>query len=307
MIKIDVMCCMCVYVPCMCVCHVCVYAMMYVCICAMICHVCAVCVLWSAMYVLYVCYDLPCMCCMCAMICHVCVYAMYVCHPIAVSVPKPQETVKSAQKVKRRQKSKIPWKHENQWNPWKQAVYYRPLYTTFHFANDRPSGGPILRFRCTTPHETVIFDPPKSTHSPFFGFGAPFRVQEHFFGKKRLPKGIIVHKKWPFFHFRKAPEHDFRGFSWFSWFSWFSCTFSGFEGYSCQTVIFVYFSLFFGFWIQILDLLGLPPTWYLLASISRRKLATHIPWTLSHHGCYVASSNELDDAKTIQIFASWLT
>ena len=125
----------------------------YVPICALcakmcVCHVCAVCVLWSAMYVLYVCYDLPCLC--------VC---QYVCQPIAVSVPKPQETVKSAQIVKRRQKSKIPWKVENPWKPPKQGVYYRPLYTTFHFANDRPSGGPILGFRCTTPHETVIFDP----------------------------------------------------------------------------------------------------------------------------------------------------
>ncbi len=64
---------------------------------------CAVCLL----YVLYVCYDLPRMCCMCAMICQdvCCMCAMicqdlcvcqYVCHPIAVSVPKPQESRKSA-------------------------------------------------------------------------------------------------------------------------------------------------------------------------------------------------------------------
>jgi len=53
--------------------------------------------------------------------------------------------------------------------------------------------------------------------------------------------------------------------------------------------------------VQILDLLGLTPTWYLLASISRRELATHQPWTLSRHGCYVALSNALDNAKTVQI------
>lgn len=51
-------------------------------------------------------------------------------------------------------------------------------------------------------------------------------------------------------------------------------------------------------------ILGLPPTWYLLASISRREFATHIPWTLGHHGCYVALSDESDNAKTVQILAS---
>ena len=40
-----------------------------------------------------------------------------------------------------------------------QTVYYRPLYRTFHFSNDRPSGGPILGFACMTPHETVFFCP----------------------------------------------------------------------------------------------------------------------------------------------------
>ena len=35
----------------------------------------------------------------------------------------------------------------------------------------------------------------------------------------------------------------------------------------------------------------LSETCHLLASISRRKLATHLPWTLSRHGCYVASSD----------------
>ena len=252
-----------------------------------------------------------CMFCMCA-VCAVCV--LYVCCMCAVCVPKPQETSKSAQIVKRRQNTKNTWKHENQWKPPKQTVYYRPLYTTFHFANDRPSGGPILGFRCTTPHETVFFYPTFCTHSGKSGFGAPFRVQERFFGKKRLPKGIIVHKNAHFFHFRKPPEVDFHVFFVFSTISCVLRTFHVFWRVFMPNRVFRVFADFFvfsrhdfGFWIQILDLLGLPPTWYLLASISRRKLATHIPWTLSHHGCYVASSNELDDAKTIQIFASWLT
>jgi len=43
---------------------------------------------------------------------------------------------------------------------------------------------------------------------------------------------------------------------------------------------------------QILDLLGPTPTWYLLASISRRKLATHT-LDASRHGCYVAFHIEI--------------
>jgi len=31
-------------------------------------------------------------------------------------------------------------------------------------------------------------------------------------------------------------------------------------------------------------LLWPPPTWHLLASISRREFATHLPWSLSRHG-----------------------
>ena len=46
-------------------------------------------------------------------------------------------------------------------------------------------------------------------------------------------------------------------------------------------------------WISDSGSVGHPPTWYLLASISRRELATHIPWTLSRHGCYVAFYSEL--------------
>lgn len=38
-----------------------------------------------------------------------------------------------------------------------QGAIYRPLITAKHFANDRPNRGPIFRFRCTTPHETIIF------------------------------------------------------------------------------------------------------------------------------------------------------
>ena len=37
------------------------------------------------------------------------------------------------------------------------GVLYRPLITAKHFPNDRPNRGPIFRFRCTNPHETVIF------------------------------------------------------------------------------------------------------------------------------------------------------
>ena len=42
------------------------------------------------------------------------------------------------------------------------------------------------------------------------------------------------------------------------------------------------------------------PTWYLLASISRREFATILPWTLSRHGCYVALSDESDNAIAVQ-------
>ncbi len=150
---------------------------------------------------------------------------------------------------------------------------------------------------------------------PFFCtfrvFGAPFRHQERFSGFPFMSRMVYRFPKCAlfctFFHFLHTKILDFSLFLHFSWFCVFYVQSTCFEGYACQTVFFVFFCLFFGFWIQILDLLGLPPTWYLLASISRRKLATHIPWTLSHHGCYVASSNELDDAKTVQIFASWLT
>ena len=34
---------------------------------------------------------------------------------------------------------------------------YRPLITAKHFPNDRPNRGPIFRFLCMNPHETVIF------------------------------------------------------------------------------------------------------------------------------------------------------
>jgi hypothetical protein len=160
-IKSDVMC---VYV---CVCHVCVYAM-YVCMYVLyVCYVCA--------YVLYVC----CMCAMCVHMCAVCVLCvcicvLYVCYVCAMYVCMPCMCVIQSlcvcQKCSDREKVlrkwiyaktvKSTWKPWKPWNPWKPlktGVYYRPLYTTFHFANDRPSGGPILGFRCTTPHETVFF------------------------------------------------------------------------------------------------------------------------------------------------------
>ncbi len=294
-------------------CHVCVYAM-YVCMPWCMC----VYVLWSAKYVLYVCYDLPCMCCMCAMICHVCAVcvlwsAMYVCMPCMCAIQslclcqnlrKPAKVLrkwKYAKSRKYRENTKISEILENRPFIIDHFIRHFTLQMTGQVGDRFCDFGVRLPTKQSFLTLQNRLTPEKSDK-----FGC-FEAQRTLSHKKRLPKGIIVHKKWPFFHFRKAPEHGFHGFSWFSWFSWFSCTFSGFEGYSCQTVIFMYFSLYFGFWIQILDLLGLPPTWYLLASISRRKLATHIPWTLSHHGCYVASSNELDDAKTIQIFASWLT
>ena len=55
-------------------------------------------------------------------------------------------------------------------------------------------------------------------------------------------------------------------------------------------------------WTRTKTSIGHPPTWYLLASISRRKLATHIPWTLSRHGCYVAFFIKIKNAKTVQTF-----
>jgi hypothetical protein len=128
------------------------------------------------------------------------------------------------------------------------------------------------------------------------------------FRKKKAPEqNNCAQKKGLFLLFanpRTRKSCVFKVFSGFSGFMHFIRVLKGIHAKPCFSCIFHFFMTFFGFWIQILDLLGLPPTWYLLASISRRKLATHIPWTLSHHGCYVASSNELDDAKTIQIFAS---
>ena len=152
---------------------------------------------------LYVCYDLPCMC-----VCHVCVPSnRCVCAKTSGIQEKCQNPGKVPESTKSTKSDEIHEIRRNPGNPAKQAVYYRPLYTTFHFANDRPSGGPILGFRCTTPHETVIFDPTKSTHSGISGFGRAFRDQEHFFEKKRLRTGIIVHKFDHFFRFREAPNH----------------------------------------------------------------------------------------------------
>ena len=52
---------------------------------------------------------------------------------------------------------------------------YRPLYRTFHFANDRPSRGPISGFPCTTPHETVKNDPTNGNRATFSGFRGQHR------------------------------------------------------------------------------------------------------------------------------------
>ena len=208
-VPICVLCQVCVCMPCMCcMCAVCVLCVLYVCC---MCAICAVCVLYMccmcAVCVLYV-------CCMCAVICHdVCLptCVLYVCYVCA----KTSETSKCAQNLKMTQNTWFGW------NPWKQlksAVYYRPLYRTFHFANDRPSGGPILGFRCTTPHETVIFDLRKSTQSTFLHFWGSFTGSGRFFGcSKGSLKGIIVHKKHTFFTFRKLENLKI------TWFYRFCC------------------------------------------------------------------------------------
>jgi len=194
------------YVCMPCMCAVCVLYVLYVCC---MCCMCAVCVLYvccmcavCVLYVLYVC----CMCAVCVLyvccMCAVCVYAMYVCHPIAVCVPKPQETSKSAQIVKIRENLQNTWKPWKPWKPLKQTVYYRPLYTTFHFANDRPSGGPILGFRCTTPHETVFFYPTFWGTLAFFGSGDQN-------AKKKAPKRNNCAQKKGLFSLFEIPRSRF--------------------------------------------------------------------------------------------------
>ena len=61
----------------------------------------------------------------------------------------------------------LPGTVRNRQNRPVRTVYYRPLYRTFHFSNDRPSGGPILRNPCTTPHETVFFCPTNGNRHVF--------------------------------------------------------------------------------------------------------------------------------------------
>ncbi len=172
MIKIDVMCHICVYAMYVCMpwC-MCVYVLYVCCMCVYVlyvCCMCAVCVLYVCICVLYVC----CMCAMCVLwsammcVCQVCVSSnRCVCAKTSGNQQKCPNRESMPKHVKSREISEI---HENPWKPLKTGVYYRPLYTTFHFANDRPSGGPILGFRCTTPHETVLFCRANLDHTPFF-------------------------------------------------------------------------------------------------------------------------------------------
>jgi hypothetical protein len=86
-----------------------------------------------------------------------------------------------------------PRNRRNPRNPDLRTVPYRPLITTFHMANDRPSEGPILRRLCTPPHETVIFHVDFALH-PEFRFWAQKCTLPHetvFFLKFGPPKSYF--------------------------------------------------------------------------------------------------------------------
>mgnify|MGYP002811280873 CR=1 FL=1 len=297
-------------------CHVCVYAM-YVCMPWCMC----VYVLWSAKYVLYVCYDLPCMCCMCAMICHVCAVcvlwsAMYVCMPcmcviqslcLCQNLRKPAKVLrkwKDAKSRKYRENTKISEILENR--PFIIDHFIR------HFTLQMTGqvGDRFWDFGVRLPTKQSFLTRQNRLTREFriSGVGT---VAERLFPKKKAPNRNNCAQIWPLFQIPGSSKPliscDFQDFVEIVRFRHFCCVLKGIHAKPWFPAISCDFLDFLLDLAQILDLLGLPPTWYLLASISRRKLATHIPWTLRYHGCYVASSIEIDDAKTIQIFASWLT
>ena len=223
------------------------------------------------------------------------------------------------------------------WNwalPARPGVLYRPLITAKHFPNDRPNRGPIFRFRCTNPHETVIFYlffwknrfSRKRKMDHFVGkctFGGVFRCTislgnaqnvHQFPGNSRVDGSTPPQPQILLRFFEKSRDFSiFHGFARFP----YKVRENGPPAAKLEKRLFflvlapksdprrVVAPPGFGppqllqgpaqTWTK--GSVWPPPTWDLLASISRRELATHLLWTYESPWLLVASSDESEDAK----------